>query len=305
MSKNSNNLLKNIGIFVQPGGGRNESLDFVAGCMMLVVIFLHSGVLQSLPYSIMHVFGFFMPWFFFKAGMFHKEEQKYTKDFFKKLAKRFVVPMCTYFIISRGQTALLWFIDALVVSKLVFVALPKSKTLLIVMSSCLFIIGDFINRYEPTIPLLLKEVPMALFYYIVGFLLKRLIYNSRLILSLLIAYLLILFIIPSRVDMRMQTILFGHFEIAVAGCLVGIVLMNALCERYKDYLLKPIIYIGKESMAFYILHMPIILAVQLVQGKYPIISQEYMIPAIIVLIVVPIIILVTDKFNLSWVLGKS
>ena len=273
--------------------------------MMLVVIFLHSGVLKSQPYSIMHVFGFFMPWFFFKAGMFHKEEQKYTKDFFLKLIKRFVVPMCTYLLISRGQTALLWFIEALVISKLVFVALPKSKTPIIVMSSFLFIVGDVINRYEPTIPLLLKEMPMALFYYIVGFLLKKLNYNSRMIISLLITYLLILFIIPSRVDMRMQTILFGYFEIAVAACLVGIVLMNALCERYKDYLLKPIIYIGKESMAFYILHMPIIIAVQLIQAKFPVISQENLIPAIIVLIVVPIIILIVDKIKMSWVLGKA
>lgn len=273
---------------------------------MLVVIFLHAGVLKSQPYSIMHVFGFFMPWFFFKAGMFHKEEQKYTKDFFKKLAKRFFVPMCTYLILtSRGQTALLWFLESLVISKLIFVALPKSKMVLIVLSSCLFIVGDFINRYEPSIPLLLKEMPMALFYYITGFLLKKLNNNSQMIICLLLAYLLILFIIPSRVDMRMQTILFGHFEIAVAGCLIGIVLMNALCDRYKDYLLKPIIYIGKESMAFYILHMPIIIAVQLIQAKMSAFSQENLIPALIVLLVVPVIILVTDKLKLSWILGKS
>ena len=302
----SKNQLKNEGILGQPmGGGRNESLDFVAGCMMLVVIFLHAGVLKSQPYSIMHVFGFFMPWFFFKAGMFHKEEQKYTKDFFQKLAKRFVVPMCTYLIISRGQTALLWFLEALFISKLIFVALPKSKTILIVLSFCLFIVGDFINRYEPSIPLLFKEIPMALFYYITGFLSKKLNNNSQMIICLLIAYLLILFIIPSRVDMRMQTILFGYFEIAVAGCLVGIVLMNALCDRYKDCLFKPIIYIGKESMAFYILHMPIIKAIQSIQARIPAFSQENLIPALIVLLVVPVIILVTDKFKLSWILGKS
>lgn len=271
---------------------------------MLVVIFLHAEVLKSQPYSIMHVFGFFMPWFFFKAGMFHKEDQKYTKSLFLKLAKRFVIPSCTYLIINRGDTVLLWFLEALVISKLIFIALPKSKSSLIKISLFLFLVGDLINRYEPNIPLLLKEIPMALFYYIVGFLLKKLRCDSKMIACLLLVYLMLLLVIPSRADMRMQTILFGYFEIAVAGCLVGILLMNALCVRYQDYLFKPVVYIGSESMSYYILHMPIIIVTHFFFTKVLFVNYANLISAITVLITVPIIVYVLDRLRLSWILGK-
>lgn len=286
------------------GGERIEYLDFVAGCMMLVVIFLHAGVLESVPYSIMHVFGFFMPWFFFKAGMFHIEDLSYTRSLFLKLSKRFVIPMCLYLILSRGDSTILWFLEALILSKLVFVALPKSKVFLVLLSLFLFITGDVINRCELSIPLLLKEMPMALFYYTTGFLLKNLKYDSKIIIYLVVAYLLVLFIIPSRVDMRMQTILFGYFEIAVVGCLVGIVLMNALCEKYKNILPSQVMFIGRESMVYYILHMPIIIIVQSVLTKFANTDYNGLISAFVVLFVVPIIIILAERLKLNWILGK-
>ena len=278
-------------------GGRNESLDFVAGCMMLVVIFLHAGILTSYPYSIMHFLGFFMPWFFFKAGMFHKENQRYSKEFFLKLAKRFAVPMCTYFIISGGDISLLWFLAALAIAKIVFVALPKNKIALWILALLLFVIGDIINRFQPPIALLLKEIPMALFYYTIGFQLKKINCNLKMIVILSLIYLLIIFLIPSRVDMRMQTILFGYFEIAVIGCLVGIVLMNAICTILVNFLPQPITFIGRESMIFYLLHRPIIKATEslITTGLTPVIS---------VLLIVPIIIIITNKLKLGWIFGK-
>lgn len=265
--------------------------------MMLVVIFLHAGILSSYPYSIMHFLGFFMPWFFFKAGMFHKENQRYSKEFFLKLAKRFAVPMCTYFIISGGDISLLWFLAALAIAKIVFVALPKNKIALWILALLLFVIGDIINRFQPPIALLLKEIPMALFYYTIGFQLKKINCNLKMIVILSLFYLLIIFLIPSRVDMRMQTILFGYFEIAVIGCLVGIVLMNAICTILVNFLPQPITFIGRESMIFYLLHRPIIKATEslITTGLTPVIS---------VLLIVPIIIIITNKLKLGWIFGK-
>lgn len=104
--------------------------------------------------------------------------------------------------------------------------------------------------------------------------------------------------------MRMQTILFGYFEIAVVGCLVGIVLMNALCEKYKNILPSQVMFIGRESMVYYILHMPIIIIVQSVLTKFANTDYNGLISAFVVLFVVPIIIILAERLKLNWILGK-
>lgn len=304
---------------------RYKSLDAVAGILMSVVILLHGGLLRSEPFSVMHVLGFFMPWFFFKAGMFQKQ-QKLSKKTLLKYLKRYVVPalFCVLlttvygFLYNRfmGGGAdyypdILWFIEALLISKVLFDFVPDKKAYYIVIAVIAFVISDIISRCNFDLPLILKETPMALFYMATGFLLKDIQYvkskQGLYILLLVVVYALFIVLIPSKVDMRLGVIRYGLFEIAVFGNVAGIVLINNIAKIVEDYVPGVILYIGRESMSYYVLHMLIMSSIGgllLITGMNHD-SQSYLyIRPIAVFFVVPLIICLLVKIKLSWLLGK-
>lgn len=63
---------------------RDSSLDWIAGVLITVTIFLHidewTGAEWGFWNKVGSVFGFIMPWFFFKSGMFYKETGFKTND---------------------------------------------------------------------------------------------------------------------------------------------------------------------------------------------------------------------------------
>ena len=304
---------------------RDKSLDAVAGVLMSVVILLHGGLLKSEPFSVMHILGFFMPWFFFKAGMFQKQ-QKLNKKTLLKYLKRYVVPALFCVLLTTvygllynrfmgGGTDyypdILWFIEALLISKIIFDFVPDKRVYYIVIAVVTFIISDIICRCNFDLPFILKETPMALLYMAMGFLLKDIQYGKGkkglYILLLVVLYALFIVVIPSKVDMRLGVIRYGLFEIAVLGNLCGIVLINNIAKVIEKYIPEVILYIGRESMCYYILHMLIMSSVGglLLFAGMDHDSQSYLfIRPIAVFFVVPIIIWLLGKFRLSWLLGK-
>lgn len=307
------------------GKKRDDSLDFVAGLLMLVVIFHHAGVLVSKPLSLMHFFNFFMPWFFFKAGLFHKEETKMNVDFFRKMFKRFFFPLCTCLLTSAlirykglgfsldenifvhlsNSNPAVWFIFAMVFARSIFVIIPK-KTVFIVGTIVLsFLFADIINCENLSIPVLVKEIPMALFYYSCGFFCRNFsVEKWSEIFFLGFVYLLYIVLIPSKIDMRMEYVMFGKYEIAVIGNIVGILMINAFAKKVVRYSPRPIIFIGKESMVYYILHVQILVESGLLIEKFGLQAARGYISALIVLILIPLIIKLFDRFKLNVLLGK-
>lgn len=57
---------------------RNTAIDMAAGLLIIVMMMGHvmqgAGVYGTQYYEPLNWFFFFMPWFFFKAGMFHKPQ---------------------------------------------------------------------------------------------------------------------------------------------------------------------------------------------------------------------------------------
>ena len=82
------------------GAKRDSSLDVCAGFLMIITIMLHAQILDSSEFSLMHIFMFYMPWFFFKSGMFHKTDQNLTKDYIIRIYKRLVIPFLFFLLIS-------------------------------------------------------------------------------------------------------------------------------------------------------------------------------------------------------------
>lgn len=82
---------------------RDTSLDAVGGLlimyMMLTHLYGHYEVPKGVFYlGVSQLLTFFMAWFFFKAGMFYKQER--PKDVFIKKFNRLLVPFVIYSIIG-------------------------------------------------------------------------------------------------------------------------------------------------------------------------------------------------------------
>lgn len=263
---------------------RDYSFDIVAAILMVVVVFHHAGVLVSGPYSVMHVFNFFMPWFFFKAGMFHKSDEK-LKKMIEKTFFRLFIPLCfcitttalIRFCVGTSidyslkgvigfllyANSVIWFVVALIIVRILFTVLPKEKTLVVCYCAISFLLSDIINNNDLKIWLIIKEIPMALFYYALGFLLKEFrVDKYSAIVLLALTYFLFIVLIPSKVDMKMEYVMFGNFEIAVIGNIVGILLINAIAKKVERFIPMFFIAIGRESLVYYILHIQLLVICQ-------------------------------------------
>lgn len=86
-------------IRVSDAKSRNSAIDWIAGLLILVAIFLHIdrwvGDIMGFWDKVGSIFGFFMPWFFFKSGMFYKEVELKKNDY--KIWKLLGVPFLFFF----------------------------------------------------------------------------------------------------------------------------------------------------------------------------------------------------------------
>lgn len=85
---------------------RNVSLDSIGGLLLIYMIIMHCAIWSDVfsTFSMYTQFlGFFMPWFFFKGGMFYRP-LSLAKDI-KKGYKRLIIPFIYFSIIG---TLILW-----------------------------------------------------------------------------------------------------------------------------------------------------------------------------------------------------
>ena len=309
---------------------RDTSLDIVAGLLMLVVMMHHAGILKSYPCSLMHVFNFFMPWFFFKAGMFHKFGEKISKGLIIKYCKRYIVPLlfCSitsyllFVIIHKfnvdysflgiindlyNANAVIWFLISLVLVKLVTLPLSYCKHSGLIVVAGLFVLsGYFVNNQFESVPLVVKEVIAASLYYSVGCYWGELRYDKwNMLVILMIVYSAFIVLQPSKIDMRMQYLMFGEYGMAVVGNIIGIITINSLAYKVKNHVPSFIIYIGIESMSYYIFHIQIFIVIGYICSICAV-GDSYIpyVEVLATLILVPIINLTLNKLKLKWLLGK-
>lgn len=78
---------------------RDTLIDSIAGFLILIMVAGHCKVIGFDQYSIGQVFGFYMGWFFYKAGLFHKEKQ-ITIVLIKNWVRRLIVPFISFSLIG-------------------------------------------------------------------------------------------------------------------------------------------------------------------------------------------------------------
>ena len=305
---------------------RDVSLDGAAALMMIVTILHHAGIFLNYPLSVMHIFNFFMPWFFFKAGYLYRRTAKGV-SIFRKYFHRYIIPILFLIFLRVIEKlawihvlgiqddnfhyipGIIWFIETLLICRIIFDVLPKENIIWVIAIST-FILADFINREELNLPLIMREIPMGLFYMSMGSLYKDMktmgkVNNDLAIVGMFLLYVLFLVVMPSAVDMRMGRIVFGLYEISVIGNIVGILLLNKIMKRFECYIPRCFSFIGKESMSFYILHMSILSVTSVVCYHFNIGGTTFkIISALVVFVTVPLIIAFLERIKMDWLLGR-
>lgn len=83
---------------------RFVDLDIIAGILIIRMMLGHftyfSGLRNSMLYDTYNIFFFYMPWFFYKSGMFFKPAEGQYKVLFNKLFKSLLVPYILFTILG-------------------------------------------------------------------------------------------------------------------------------------------------------------------------------------------------------------
>lgn len=269
--------------------------DTLTGVCILYMIAMHVSLFAEVPIYIGKVMYFFMPWFFFKSGMFFKE--KNALDLLKKDIRRLFVPYVVFsifgfviYIFVNGYSSFwgsvysslrsivavggascnapLWFLFVLIGVRQIhnFVISKTSKTrkykvvLIEMMASffaamLLFIMN--VNR-----PLWMANIFLGLSFFAFGYLYHNYVEkrqgNALSIFSALL-FAISFFILPST-NFEANTVdgPFYYYILYFLFSICGIIALGSLFARLPLFNKGALAYLGKHSMSFYVLHWPII-----------------------------------------------
>lgn len=270
---------------------RNLSLDAIAGLLIIYMILLHvcqHANMMNEPFIkyLGYILFFFMPWFFFKSGMFYKKNN--TRELITKCANQLLVPFVIYSVIGHILYCLiiwnegdrnwihymvspfkqilttgalagnlpLWFLLTLFTTRLIYNFLPNK---LLYRSGFTLLFGAFaylLYRYTDIHITILANVCSGLFFYGCGNLFRQMQYNAAvLVVALLILGLQIA--IPSNVDMHNNSLTRGMYPIWILTSLCGCIIINFIFKALPR--LQILNFIGRNSLEFYVTHWNVIL----------------------------------------------
>ena len=265
---------------------RNKSIDSAAGLMILYMVFTHVcqhyGFNQSRMYVILeHGFFFFMPWFFFKAGMFFKPGD--SKEVIQKSAQRLLRPFVIYSIIghfvycgiayfnhdmhvstyipirsfllmgSIPGNLPLWFLLTLFLCRVSLNALVNKKVSEVVIAITALSLALILHLVNFDEPYYLANCMTGLFFMCMGQIMTKKMQFTPPIWVLCIIIYTVSFFFPSFVGMRSNHLYYGSYILWIFYSLSGIVILNQICNnQYVERLHLNVV--GKYSMEIYCIH---------------------------------------------------
>lgn len=284
---------------------RNNALDIVAGILIIRMIFGHYLTMANLDGSVlfksMNVLFFFMPWFFFKSGMFCPAEKKDNKTFLSNNLKKLIIPYTffsfigiaialvltiidnhtiTSFAVSQCKDILfrqaiwfnapLWFLLSLFFARIAFNCLRKyvnHYVLVFVLLIVAFAHHIFLAKYGIYWG---GNICSGLLFYILGFKLKEIQYKKKNLLVAIVILAIIATISPSIVTMYGNTLIYddGIYLLWYPFCLAGIVVFNNVIKSVSVFLEHfHFDDFGRNSMIYYVLHWPLALLICTIYNK--------------------------------------
>lgn len=271
---------------------RNESIDTVAGIMILYMVFTHVCQHYHFEKSTVyitceHFLYFFMPWFFFKAGMFFKigENKVVINKGIRRLLKPFVlysllghICYCVLAFLKNNfhlsmlipyrslllQGSIpgnlpLWFLLSLLGCRIIFNVCKTYgfSSYIIALLSLIIACGLHYVGFE--YPYYFSNIMSGLFFLSMGNIIKTIKITPPIYAICIIIY-IISFLFPSFVGMRSNYLYYGFYFNWFVYSLCAIILVNQVvkCSIFKRL---PFKYVGRYSMEIYCLHWIILIFV--------------------------------------------
>ncbi|WMI68443.1 acyltransferase family protein [Mangrovimonas sp. YM274] len=316
---------------------RNDTFDKISGVLILWMIIYHAFGWGELKASIIYnvllkLLFFFIPWFYFKRGMFIKTNQKFSKTLQKEV-ENLLVPMVVWMsvgyiivrlpelfngnysilkillspifhLIKSGETvgnSSLWFLLSLFIAKMVmFLVLKLSIKNIAILSVGLLVLGAVFKNFNLVLPLGIHNLPLAIFFVCAGYLYNRLELmrklNKRSLVILSITFLALFFFYPSYVDFHVNQVFFGNYCLYVINSLIGIILSINIFRYIKS---NSLAWIGEKSKVFLVLHWPVFQLIKLLK-----VSNNYLY-VFVLISVVAILSVLAAKFIPEKYLGLN
>ncbi|MCR5568501.1 MAG: acyltransferase family protein [Paludibacteraceae bacterium] len=276
---------------------RDTSLDFISGILIIHMILGHTMGFPFIKtnYILHSLFFFYMPWFFYKSGMFFKVDTD-LKFFAKKKYERLIKPFLFFSVVGEVFFILdsilmgipltdvryyltsvrtvpyighfvgnppCWFLLALffvVVGYNIF--LHKINKLL--LSGALFILLLLNHHYNPFPIFSVTHTVCGCLFFLMGLLLKEYQYNKFVFFIALIG---LCFAIPYNVFVFMVSDLcdHGNYILWYPFSLCAIIVINNVAKYIPSDIAisKFFVWVGQNSMLLLVIHWPILIALKI------------------------------------------
>ena len=290
--KHSENNAKNQQ--VMSTSKRDNSLDAIAGILILYMVAVHSLMRFELyggdvKYC-MYLLTFYMPWFFYKAGMLW-----HVKNFNQVVGggnKRLLKPFVTYSIIgylvyvislvvvgdynwihytltpvkslllsgSVSGNEPLWFLLSLFIVRIIgneTIGRFKNCGKIAIAFLCV-ILGWGFNAFGIFKPDWMLNITTGYAFFLLGHLLRKVQYARYVFPLSAILYVTAWFTCFASVEMRHNLLECGIYPVWPIVCIVGMVLINNLFKRIPLSDRNPLVGIGRNSLTILVWHYPIL-----------------------------------------------
>lgn len=264
-------------------------LDYIAGILVLFMVYHHACPDSAIQLFLNRLLFFYMPWFFFKAGMFYNPN-KDLKTTFVVSIKRLILPYIIFLIIGQVVIGLrlyldgdlhiniitrtisdiiklgssygnspLWFLFSLFFVRLIFASIKGSLSSII----CITVIGLFgaylSYNLEIKTPLYLGNILLGAFFYGLGYLMNLLKKTNKLsvILSIVCLMIYLLTISTFPVIGSFVNNSSDNYFWYISSSIAAIIAYNYVFSnmRLPNLLLS---FSGKHSLEILVVHHPII-----------------------------------------------
>lgn len=267
---------------------RDVQIDVISGIFIIYMVYYHICQYCGRA-SILHpVFFFFMPWFFYKSGMYFKHNSNYA-EMLKKDARTLLIPYISFgaigllvhflIIAIQGDTnwihyvsfpkhillyeiipgnAPLWFLISLFIVKNTYNFLVDKINFLVLIVMC-FAIAYCGCLFEIKIPRWLFNIALGMCFYAVGSRLRNHQYSkSVFVLSIIVCTCISVFC-PSHVDMFPNILKYGNYIVYFFYAISCVVIINNLSKITppnccNSLILRCLANTGRRSMYYYVTH---------------------------------------------------
>lgn len=312
---------------------RDRSIDILSSLFLVYMILIHimqMAELADIAYFKVSfaVLGCIIPWFFFKSGLFFKQQP--IKALVVKEAKRLLIPFVVYsaighicqmvILFQQGDTNIihytlspikqllltgsitgnmpLWFLPSLFAAKVLFNAIHSIGRgwAIAIVTLLIASIPFLLHAFEPTCrwPLYIANISAGLFFYACGVYLKPWISKWYIILPCVAIYLVSLFVVPTYIDMRANNLDFGNFYLWYPLSLAAIITLKALCSIIK---LPTSLLAGENAMIILCTHWIILLLVRICAPHLS--SWDFVaVSSGAIIVFIPALIALSKRFNI-------